>query len=68
MNWKQLISELQGTGMSQLEIGQQLGRSQAWVADIVRGRTDDLKWSDGEALRRLHGERIPSHSQLVSAK
>ncbi|MRR49350.1 MAG: hypothetical protein EG825_00300 [Rhodocyclaceae bacterium] len=54
MDWKKLIEEIQLRGLSQAEIGKELGRSQAWVADVVRGRYDDLKWSDGQALIALH--------------
>ena len=57
MDWKTLITDLQGTGLSQSGIGVAVGRSQAWVADILRGRYEDLKWSDGEALRALHAKR-----------
>jgi predicted transcriptional regulator len=54
MDWKKLISEIQACGYSQAAIGKALGRSQAYIADIVSGRYGDLKWSDGQALRRLH--------------
>ncbi len=57
MDWKNIIVELQATGMSQVEIGKAVGRSQPWIADIVRGRTGELKWVDGERLRLLHAER-----------
>lgn len=58
MNWKTLIIDLQAAGLSQQAIGKAIGKSQAWVADVVRGRYDDLKWGDGEALRRLHAEQV----------
>ena len=54
MDWHTLITDLQSAGMTQAVIGAALGKSQAWVGDIVRGRYDDLKWADGQALRRLH--------------
>ena len=54
MDWHTLIADLQAAGMTQAMIGAALGKSQAWVGDIVRGRYDDLKWADGQALRRLH--------------
>lgn len=40
--------------MSQAAVGMAVGRSQAWIADILSGRYDDVKWRDGESLRRLH--------------
>lgn len=58
MDWKRHISELQATGMSQAAIGAAIGRSQAWVADIVSGRYDDLKWRDGQALLKLHANCV----------
>lgn len=58
MDWKTLIAELQAAGMSQAVIGAAVGKSQAWVSDAVAGRYDDLKWSDGEALRKLHAEKV----------
>lgn len=58
MDWKTLISELQAAKMSQAAIGDALGKSQAWVADVLKGRYDDLKWSDGEALRKLHAAKV----------
>jgi len=59
MNWKKTITEIQdATKMSQAAVGAAIGRSQAWVADIMSGRYDDVKWRDGEALRRLHDEKV----------
>jgi hypothetical protein len=58
MDWKILIQEIRATGMSQSAIGFSIGRSQAWVADVCSGRYEDLKWLDGEALRRLHHEVV----------
>lgn len=55
MDWKNTIIEIQAaTGMSQAAVGMAVGRSQAWIADILSGRYDDVKWRDGESLRRLH--------------
>jgi hypothetical protein len=58
MDWKTLISEIQGAGLTQIEIGKALGKSQAWVADALKGRYDDLKWSDGQALIALHAAKV----------
>ena len=56
MNWQTLISEIRAQGLSQVELGRRIGRSQAWVAAVVAGKYNDVGWSDGEALRRLHAE------------
>lgn len=57
MNWKTLIADLDIAGMTQKQIGAALGKSQIWVSDVARGRYMDLKWRDGEALRKLHAEK-----------
>lgn len=58
MNWKTLIEEIQAAGLSQAAIGEAIGKSQAWVSAVLKGHYGDLKWSDGEALRRLHSEKV----------
>lgn len=56
MDWKTLISEIQASGLSQVEIGDRVGKSQAWVSAVTAGKYEDLKWKDGEALRAIHQE------------
>lgn len=58
MNWKTLITELQAVGLSQSAIGAELGKSQAWVCAVLAGQYADLKWSDGEALLKLHSAKV----------
>jgi hypothetical protein len=58
MDWKSLITDLRSAGMSQAAIGAAIGKSQAWVCAVLAGQYADLKWSDGEALRRLHTEKL----------
>lgn len=58
MDWKTLIAALRAAGMPQVAIGAELGKSQAWVSAVLAGKYDDLKWADGEALRKLHAERV----------
>jgi transcriptional regulator with XRE-family HTH domain len=58
MNWKSLIQDLRNAGMSQAEIGKALGKSQGWVSAVMADGYADLKWGDGEALRRLHAEKL----------
>lgn len=58
MNWKTLIIDLQAAGLSQSAIGAELGKSQAWVCAVLAGQYADLKWSDGEALRKLHAAKV----------
>ena len=56
MDWKSLIADIRAKGLSQIEIGRRIGRSQAWVAALVAGKYKDVGWSDGEAIRALHAE------------
>lgn len=54
MDWKALVKDIGAAGHSQAWIAHELGNSQSWVADILRGRYDDIKWRDGQKLIRLH--------------
>lgn len=55
MDWKNIISDLQAIGWTQAKIAEAMGgKAQSWVADIVRGRYDDLKWGDGQRLIKIH--------------
>ena len=56
MDWKKLISEIQACGFSQAAIGAEIGKSQVWVADVLRGRYGDVKWNDGQALIALRAK------------
>ena len=58
MDWKTLIAKLQDAGLSQTDIGRRLNKSQAWVSAVSLGKYDDLKWSDGESLLKLHAEKL----------
>lgn len=58
MDWKSLITEIQAAGLSQNQIGERLGKSQAWASAVACGKYDDLKWTDGEALRKLHASVV----------
>ena len=55
MDWKKYISDLQAIGWTQVRIAKAMGdKPQSWVADILKGRYRDLKWTDGERLLKLH--------------
>lgn len=60
MDWKNIIEDLQESGMTQAEIGVAIGKSQAWVCALAKGQYSDVRWSDGEALRKLHDARCKS--------
>jgi predicted transcriptional regulator len=52
-----LVKDLLASGLTQQSLGVLLGKSQAWVGAVLAGKFSDIKWSDGEALRKLHAER-----------
>ena len=54
MDWKHLISEIRAAGLSQMQICERIGKSQAWVSAASSGKYADLKWADGQALISLH--------------
>ncbi len=63
MDWTKLITELQAAGLSQADIGKEIsGKSQAWVSAVAKGEYGDIKWSDGEKLRRLHAAKVSQAS------
>ena len=53
MDWKSLIAELQGLGLSQTQIAEVCGCGQSAISGLARGVTKDPGWSIGERLRRL---------------
>lgn len=53
MNWSKLILDLMESGLSQVQIGERIGRSQAWVSAVAQGKYQDVRWNDGDALLRL---------------
>jgi transcriptional regulator with XRE-family HTH domain len=50
MNWKQVISDLQAKGFTQVQIALRCGCSQSTVSDISTGRTTEPGASIGLAL------------------
>lgn len=58
MDWKKLILEIMEAGMTQMQIADHVGRSQAWVSAVALGKYSDLRWADGEALKAVHAETV----------
>lgn len=57
MDWKNIISELMQAGVSQVEIGNEIGLSQPSVSDIAAGKTKtDVRWGVGQRLIALHAK------------
>lgn len=55
-----IVKELLDSGLTQAQLGQKVGRSQGWVGAVLRGEYGDIKWLEGEALRKLHADRCPT--------
>lgn len=56
MDWKQIITEILASGVSQTELGERIGRSQAWVSEAAKGKYNDLSWKDGQAILAIQEE------------
>lgn len=56
MDWTLLIAQIRAVGLSQVQIGERLGKSQAWVSAAASGKYRDLKWAEGQAVVALHAE------------
>lgn len=54
MNWKSLIADLRAKGMSQPQIAAACNCGQATISDLASGKTDDPRYSLGQALQALH--------------
>lgn len=67
MDWKSLISDLKGAGVTQQEIGAAVGLSQPAVSDLARGRTHEVSWGVGQKLIALHEERYGGSSLVPRA-
>lgn len=52
-----MILEIQASGMSQKQIAEAIGKSQAWVSAVANGAYSDVRWADGQALIHLHSAR-----------
>lgn len=59
MDPSQLIDELVGAGMFEHQIGTAIGRSQATVNRVRRGKHGLSSWEAVEKLRALHREKLP---------
>ena len=65
--FQKMIRELLDSGLSQKALGDELGKSQAWIGAVLAGEFQDLKYSDGQALIKLHADRAPKKRQKAAA-
>lgn len=54
MNWKTLISDLIASGLTQAQIAERVGCSQATVSELMNGKTETPNFALGTALVALH--------------
>jgi len=54
MNWKNLLSDLIASGMTQVQIAAKAGCTQASISDIANGKTLQPSYSIGAVLVALH--------------
>lgn len=65
MNWQQVISDLEASGLTQVEIGQLSGCSQSQVSDLKTGRRGKrLGFDVGTSLSRLWKERCEAKETI----
>lgn len=72
MDWKQIIAEIQESGLSQPQIAERCKCAQATISDLSRGKTEDPRDSIGQALRellaRVRAERAAAKSKPTKRK
>jgi predicted transcriptional regulator len=61
MDWQEIIKDILGSGMTQVQLAKAVGVSQAVIHDIYAGkRAGDPQWRHGQALIALHRRRRKS--------
>ncbi len=61
MNWKKLIIELAEWGWTQAAIADVVQVKQPTIAGILAGEHAEMRWSNGERLRKLHLRESRKH-------
>lgn len=65
MDWTLLIAQIRAAGLSQMQIGEKLDKSQAWVSAASTGKYRDLKWAEGQAIVALHKEVFGTEKKVA---
>jgi hypothetical protein len=66
MNWKTLITDLLGFGLTQAAIADAIKVKQPTISGILSGAQTDMRWSYGERLRKLHLRESRKHSKAAA--
>jgi transcriptional regulator with XRE-family HTH domain len=59
MDWKQLLTDLAATGMTQQQIADRCGVAQSTISDLRRGATNRPSYELGAKLVSLRAEAAP---------
>lgn len=67
MDWKDLLSELFASGMTQTVVAERIGVAQSAISELATGKTKEPRWTTGQKLRALHRstKRRPSKQEAV---
>jgi transcriptional regulator with XRE-family HTH domain len=57
MDWKNIIHELQESGMTQQEIADACNTGQSHISSLANGKRHEPRYSLGDRLRKLHAQR-----------
>jgi len=68
MNWKNLLSEIFSTGLTQAECAALWGVGQATVSDVATGKTLDPRGSLCMAILATHKERVKPAADAAPAE
>jgi predicted XRE-type DNA-binding protein len=58
MDWKNIITEICASGMTQRQVAAEVGIAQPSLCDIANGHTKSPSWPVGDALLRIHDRVI----------
>ena len=58
MDWKAIIKDLRGVGLSVETIAGEVGLSASAVREIVAGRTSEPRYAAGDRLVALHKTKV----------
>jgi len=68
INWKKLIKDVSATGMTQAEIGAEIGLKQPSVNQLSTGFTVKMYYEEGAALLALHKKRMAKNKATKARK
>lgn len=66
MNWKNLITDLVASGMTQVQIAEKAGCRQASISDLYTGKTSQPSYAIGAALVAMHKKAVRQLSKQAA--